>query len=332
MVVGLCYDLESTYDINKNVTYKDFSFLSEVEYVEKNLRILGHKVILINGIEVFVRDIFKYKEECDIIFNMAEGYKSRNREGLLPAICESFNIPYTGTDSFGLSLSLNKYHMNQIIKSLNIKVPKSYLINYPLENIKVIISNHTIGYPCIIKPNHEGSSMGVYLVNTKDELIDKILLLSQQYEEQLIVEEYIHGPELSTGILGTAKEERIYYCLQYVYENGENIDFYDYNCKYNTEHEFIYPRIDKALLKKICDSSLLIHRIMHFQDISRIDWKVSEKGAYLIETTPLPSFEKDSEFDIGSQLLNCSFDMVVNEILESALCRWRRKNNDTMGK
>lgn len=332
MVVGLCYDLESTYNIEDNILYKDFSFLSEVEYVERNLKILGHKVILINGLNLFVRDIFKYKKKCDIIFNMIEGYKSRNREGLLPAICEAFNIPYTGTDSFGLSLSLNKYHMNQIIKSINIKIPESILIDYPLDAIDLIEIKNITGYPCVIKPNHEGSSMGVYIINTQEELIDKINLVSQQYKEQLIIEQYIDGSEISVGILGTAKDARIYFCLQYIYEDGKNIEFYDYDCKYNLNHKIIYPRINEAILKKICDDSLLIHRTMHFQDISRIDWRINENSAYLIETTPLPSFEADSEFDIGSKLTNRSFDAVLNEILLSALHRWEEKDNGIMGK
>lgn len=331
MVIGLCYDLESTYKIDKQTAYKDFSFLSEVEYVEKNLIILGHKVLLINGLESFVKDILKYKKECNIIFNMMEGYKSRNREGLLPAICEAFNIPYTGTDAFGLSLSLNKYHMNQIVKSFNVKIPKSYLIDYPLENIELITKNQKLKYPCILKPNHEGSSMGVYLIRTQKELIDKIIYLSQQYQEQLIAEEYIHGAEVSIGILGTAEQAKIYCCLQFVYENGEDIELYDYDCKYNIDHKAIYPRINNSILEKICKDSLLIHKVMHFQDISRIDWKVNESGAYLIETTPLPSYGIDSEFDVGSKLKGQSFDMVINEILVSALYRWENKD-DIVGK
>lgn len=332
MVVGLCYDLETTYDIDDIVAYKDFSFLSEVEYVEKGLRILGHKVILINGLKLFVKDIYKYKDACDIIFNMVEGYKSRNREGLLPAICEAFNIPYTGTDAFGLSLSLNKYHMNQIIKSFEINIPKSYLIDYPTESIESIRSKHKIGYPCIIKPNHEGSSMGVCLVRTENELVKKISLLSQQYEEQLIVEEYVPGSEISVGILGTSESAKIYFCFQFVYEDGEDIDLFDYDCKYNIDHKFIYPRIKKEDLKKICDDSLLIHKIMHFQDISRIDWRVNKNKAYLIETTPLPSFDIDAEFDVASKLNGQSFDAVLNEILLSAMNKWKGKNNDIMGK
>ena len=91
MKVGLCYDLQDTYQITGEAIYKDFSFLSEVEYVERCLKKAGHKVIMINGLEKFIRNIRHYKRDCDIIFNMMEGYGSRNREGLVPALCEDLN-------------------------------------------------------------------------------------------------------------------------------------------------------------------------------------------------------------------------------------------------
>lgn len=323
MIIGLCYDLEDTYDIDSNASYKDFSFLSEVEYVQKSLRTLGHNVILINGLDMFVNHIFEYKQKCDIIFNMIEGYKSRNREGLLPALCEAFKIPYTGTDSFGLSLSLNKYHMNQIIKSFNINTPNAFLIDYPITDIK-LLKDYSFKFPCVIKPNHEGSSMGIYLVESIGELIDKACYLSKLYEEQLIVEEYIKGAEMSIGIIGSSNDAHIYSCLQFVYNDGKDIDIFDYESKYKIEHQSITPRINDDTLKQICNQSLFIHKIMHFQDFSRIDWKVCNDKAYLIETTPLPSFAIESDFDIGSQVARESFEIVLDKILSSALRRWER--------
>lgn len=331
MVIGLCYDLEDTYDIDGNASYKDFSLLSEVEYVQKCLRKLGHNVILINGLDMFVNNIFDYKQKCDIIFNMIEGYKSRNREGLIPALCEAFKIPYTGTDSFGLSLSLNKYHMKQIIKSFSINTPDAFLIDYPIINIE-FLKNYSFNFPCVIKPNHEGSSMGIYLINSIDELIDKACYLSDLYQEQLIVEEYIKGAELSIGILGSSNDAQVYSCLQFIYNDDKDIDIFDYESKYKIEHQSIYPRINDVILKQICEQSLFIHRIMHFQDVSRIDWKVDNNNAYLIETTPLPSFEIDSDFDIGSQMIGESFETVLDKILLSALNRWEKDTNGIMAK
>lgn len=324
MVIGLCYDLLDTYDISSKADYKDFSFLSEVEYVESGLKKLGHRVVLINGLNMFTENILKYKKDCDIIFNMIEGYKSRNRESLLPALCEAFDILYTGSDSFGLSLSLNKYHMNCFVKSLGICTPFDILIEYPLIDIEHV-HKYNLKYPCIIKPNHEGSSMGVYLVNTEEELINKAKYLSNIYTQQLIIEEYIRGMELSVGILGTAENSYVYMCFEFINEDGSNIEVLDYNKKYNEDTRSIAPRLNKNIIAQICDYSLYIHRMVGFRDISRIDWRVNKNTAYFIEATPLPSFEENLDFDLASKEKGKSFDFVLNEILNSALKRGNRK-------
>ena len=331
MVIGLCYDLQNTYSISDNLSFRDFSFLSEVEFVETTLRKLGHKVILINGLDKFVNDIIKYKHECDIIFNMIEGYKSRNREGLLPALCEAFDILYTGTDAFGLSLSLNKYHMSRVVESFNIKTPSAYLIEYPIKNIN-LIKEHNLGYPCVIKPNQEGSSGGVNLVKNEKTLIEKAQLLSATYQQPLVAEEYVEGLELSVGILGSDSQARVYTCFEFVNKDGSNIELFDSECKYSTGFETILPRLDRKTIDLICEQSLFIHRQIGFRDISRIDWRVKQSIPYFIEATPLPALDIESDFDLGSKILGETFENVLNEVLLSAmrrkekLCRNGSKN------
>lgn len=320
MVIGLCYDLKNTYGISEDLLYNDFSFLSEVEFVEKTLRKLGHKVILINGLNIFVKNIIDYKHKCDLIFNMIEGYKSRNREGLLPALCEAFDILYTGTDAFGLSLSLNKYHMSHVVRSFNIKTPSSYLIEYPIKN-NDFAEKHTLGYPCVIKPNQEGSSGGVNLVNSPEFLIEKASILSETYKQPLVVEKYIKGLELSVGILGTGSKARVYTCFEFVNNDGSNIELFDYECKYNTGFKTILPRLDRKIIDLICEQSLFIHRQIGFRDISRIDWRVRKNTPYFIEATPLPALDVGSDFDLGSKYHGETFETVLNEVLLSAMSR-----------
>lgn len=324
MKIGLCYDLQDTYQISGKAVYKDFSFLSEVEYVERCLKKSGHKVIMINGLEEFVKNIFRYKKDCDIIFNMIEGYKSRNREGLVPALCEAFNIAYTGTDSFGMSLSLNKYYINRVIESFGIKTPKAYLIDYPYSNIDSFYKSG-LSLPCVIKPNNEGSSMGVSLVKSEQELLDKAKYLIDIYQQQIVVEEYIPGNEISVGILGTASQALVYTCYEFLNEDGSNMELFDYECKYNTDFQTISPRLNKETIDNICEKSLFIHRILKFQDISRIDWRINQNEPYFIEATPLPDLDIDSDFDLGSKAAGETFEDVLNRVLNSALNRRRNK-------
>lgn len=324
MKIGLCYDLQDTYQISGKAVYKDFSFLSEVEYVECCLKKSGHRVIMINGLEEFVKNIFRYKSNCDIIFNMIEGYKSRNREGLVPALCEAFDITYTGTDSFGMSLSLNKYYINRVIESFGIKTPKAYLIDYPYSDFDSFYK-FRVSLPCVIKPNNEGSSMGVTLVKSEQELLEKVNCLLDIYQQQLVVEEYIPGNEISVGILGTASQAQVYTCYEFLNEDGSDIELFDYECKYNTDFQTIPPRLNKETIDNICEKSLFIHKILKFQDISRIDWRINQNQPYFIEATPLPDLDIDSDFDLGSKAVGETFEDVLNRVLNSALNRRRNK-------
>ena len=325
MKIGLCYDLQDTYQISGNAVYKDFSFLSEVEYVECCLKKSGHNVILINGIKEFVKNIFQYKKDCDIIFNMIEGYKSRNREGLVPALCEAFDIAYTGTDAFGMSLSLNKYYINRVIESFGIKTPKANLIDYPCSDINSLLKLE-LSFPCVIKPNNEGSSMGVALVKTELELLDKSMHLLDLYQQPLVIEEYIPGNEISVGILGTASQAQVYTCYEFLNEDGSDIELFDYECKYKTEFQTIPPRLNKETIDNVCEKSLFIHKKLKFQDISRIDWRINRNEPYFIEATPLPDLDIDSDFDLGSKAMGESFGDVLNKVLNSALSRRKNKN------
>ena len=319
MVVGLCYDLQDTYDLSGKLAFKDFSFLSEVEFVEMSLRKLGHKVILINGLDKFVKKIDYYKNECDLIFNMIEGVKSRNREGLLPAVCEAFNILYTGSDAFGLSLSLNKYHMGRFVESFNIKTPEAHLIEYPITNYK--FADGVTKYPCVIKPNHEGSGTGVYLICSKTELIEKAELLTNEFGQQLVVEEYVPGNEVSVSILGTSNRSYVYACLEFVNKDGSIMELFDYESKYVKGFKAISPQLEPDVIDFVCSQSLLIHNKTGFRDISRIDLKIKNNIPYFIEATPLPAFDRDSDFDIGSRIRGRSFDDVINDVIMSAMSR-----------
>ncbi|MDE6021475.1 MAG: ATP-grasp domain-containing protein [Ruminococcus sp.] len=319
MVVGLCYDLQGTYDLSGKLAFKDFSFLSEVEFVEMSLRKLGHKVILINGLDKFVKNIDYYKKECDLIFNMIEGVKSRNREGLLPAVCEAFNILYTGSDAFGLSLSLNKYHMGRFVESFDIKTPVAHLIEYPITNYH--FADGIMEYPCVIKPNHEGSGTGVYLIYSKAELVEKADLLTAEFGQQLVVEEYIPGNEVSVSILGTSQHSYVYACLEFVNKDGSSIELFDYESKYVKGFETISPQLESEVIDLVCSQSLMIHNKIGFRDISRIDWKIKENIPYFIEATPLPALDKNSDFDIGSRMRGRSFEDVINDVLISAMSR-----------
>jgi len=317
MKIAIVYDLKENYDFDTNyINYYDFTYLSEVENVRKHLELAGHKTVLINNFNSFLTILKNQEKTFDLVFNMYEGFKSRNREGLVPAICESYGIPYTFSDAFGASFSLHKYQTNCFLEKLGINVPKGFLLTATSK-----LNLNTIKFPAVLKPNTEGSSTGLKFVRNKNDLSCSINEAIQLYGYDILIEEYIKGTELSVCILGTGDDAYIFSVCQYVDLNYKDIVFYDRETKRKDMHFIIKPRVNNNIIEKLCDDSLLIHRSMNFYDISRIDWRVNRCENIFLEATPLPDFAPNTEFEWGAIHNGLDFSFVMNYIVESAMKR-----------
>lgn len=317
MKIAIVYDLKENYGFDADcINYYDFTYLSEVENVRKYLELAGHETVLINNLNSFL-EILECKEEVfDLVFNMYEGFKSRNREGLVPAICESYRIPYTFSDAFSTSFALHKFQTNCFLKKLGINVPKGFLLTtMPIDNI------NTIKFPAVLKPNTEGSSTGLKLVYNQNDLNNSINEAIQIYGHDILIEEYIKGAELSVCILGTGNDAHVFSICQYVDLNHNDIMLFDCEIKRNDMFLIVEPQISNSVIKKLHDDSLMIHRAMNFYDISRIDWRVNHHKNFFLEATPLPNFVPNTEFEWGAIRNGLDLSYVMNYIVESAMKR-----------
>lgn len=328
MRIGIVFDLKEDYGIyNEDVDYCDFCFLSEAEAAFNHLQLAGYDVFYIGSPATLLEKIKTNCLDCDIIYNIAEGYKSRNREGIVPSICEAFDIPYTGTDAFGLSLSLHKYQTGCFLEPYHILIPKSLLFAPDLDEITEIetrVVQADMQYPLLLKPNHEGSSMGLKLVKKKAELKDAVADLVKRFQQEILIQKYIPGKELSTCILGSGKDAYVYSTVEYITPDGKDIDLFTKQVKINGNHRMISARLDKTKLQVMNEQALYIHRIMGMQDISRIDWRYDpqQDQVYFIEATPLPELSEGTEFHWTAKH-NCQpYSHVFSEIIRSAASRY----------
>lgn len=317
MKIAIVYDLKENYSFNSDsVNYYDFTYLSEVENVKRHLELAGYETILINNLNSFLTILKNQEIAFDLVFNMYEGFKSRNREGLIPAICESYGIPYTFSDAFSSSFSLHKFQTNCFLEKLGINVPNGYLLTATnKDNLEVK------KYPVVIKPNTEGSSTGVKLIYNQDDLNASLNEAVQIYGYDILIEDYIKGAELSVCILGTGDDAYVFTICQFVDSKYRNIKIFDRDTKFKDNYIFIKPRIDKYIINNLCNESLMIHRVMKFYDISRIDWRICRHKNIFIEATPLPDFSPGAEFDWGAANNGLDFSFVMNIIVESAMKR-----------
>jgi D-alanine-D-alanine ligase len=187
-----------------NDIYAEWDTFETIEAVRAALAEI-HRVTLI---EADLQAYHKLQQlKPDIVFNIAEGFNGVSREAQIPAILDLLKIPYTGSEPLTLGICLDKARAKEILSYYNIPTPHFHLITSVSE-----LTSASIRFPSIVKPQHEGSSKGIFnssIVNNRDDLIKQVSYIIETYSEGAIVEEFLNGREFTVAILGNGNDARI---------------------------------------------------------------------------------------------------------------------------
>ena len=266
-------------------------------------------------------------ERPDIVFNIAEGLHGTNREAHVPAICEFFGVPYSGSDPFTLSLCLHKAKTKDFLTAHGIPNAPFWLVESVADIAKV-----SGRFPLFAKPVQEGSSKGITernFVRTAEELDAQVRFLLDTYHQPVIVEEFLPGAEFTCGVLGNGASARV---LPLVGMNFRSLPdgalpIYGFEAKWiwDTPDEpleiFECPaRIDASLRTAIEDVVLRAYRVLGCRDWSRIDVRLDAAGVpNIVEVNPLPGIlpnpEDNSCLPKAARAAGLSYD----ELIQSAL-------------
>jgi D-alanine-D-alanine ligase len=267
--------------------------------VESALSSLG-KVVRLEAKEDFperLRDV-----RPDIVFNIAEGFNGVNREAHVPAICEFFGIPYSGSDPFTLSLCLDKARTKETLTFHGIPTPRFTVV----ERIEDLDATGKLQLPLFVKPVHEGSSKGITDGNLcwdRSQLLRQTKFLLENYRQPVIVEEYLPGNEFTCAVLGNGDAATV---LPIV---GMNFDalpkgalpIYSFDAKFvwdrpeNPLDIFQCPaRITRDLQASIERVTLDAFRVLGCRDWARVDVRLDAAGVpNVLEVNPLPGILPD---------------------------------------
>jgi D-alanine-D-alanine ligase len=253
-------------------------------------------------------------ERPDIVFNIAEGLNGTNREAHVPAICEFFGIPYSGSDPYTLSLCLHKGRTKDVLSASGIPNATFALIETPADIERVLSGNSplssrpTAASPVFLKPVQEGSSKGITernLVRSRGELEAQAHYLLDTYQQPVIAEVFLSGAEFTCGVLGNGPNARV---LPLVGMNFQSLPsgalpIYGYEAKWlwDTPADpldiFECPaRIDANLQSAIEAVVLRAYRALGCRDWSRIDVRLDGDGVpNIVEVNPLPGILPNAE-------------------------------------
>ena len=318
MKIGIAYDTKDMYNVGD--MYNDFADKQSILSLKRELEKIGYDVTLLGNAQNIVELLKKDALNCDIIYNTVEGIRSRNREGIIPAILEAHHIPCIGTDAFGLSLTLNKYLTKVIATHYNIQTPKSLLIFYSMfdENIgKQLDSFH---FPVILKPNYEGNSSGITVCQTKKDALIQIRSLLTLYHTDILCEEFIYGKEITVPYIDL-HPNGFWDVTTVDVQKGD--DFWlDTNWKlYGDYHNLILPLDPKT--KSVFEYAVkTLFRVIGCHDFCRFDFRLTpDNDVYFIEANPLPALFHGGSFDAVGQANGYTYAEVLQMIIKTACDR-----------
>ena len=326
MKIALTYNLKKKDETKPLDYFSEFDSQETINAISCVLKKGGHSVDLV---DIEQQDFLFYfrKNRVDMVFNIAEGKCGKFRESEIPAVLDYLDIPYTGSNTFSLALALNKALTKKILKAENIPTP----------NFQVFVKGNeeldpSLRFPLIVKPNREGSAKGINasnVVNTKDALSMKIKEIQELYKQEVLVEEFIEGKELTVGILKNGKVT-ILPILEIDFSTCEKSGEYFYSWRMkefqgNTEFGLVPTfhcpaRLDKDTEDLVKGMALKTHQAIGCYDISRTDIRLSNDSIpYVLEINPLPGLNPtESNFPLMAYAAGMKYEDIIGAILMSA--------------
>ncbi len=322
MLIGLTYDLIDDYlqmGFSKEEA-AEFDKPETIEGIEKALNTLGYETERIGNIFQLMNKLTDGKR-WDLVFNISEGYLGFAREAQVPAVLEAYNIPYTFSDPLTLSLTLHKAFTKTLVREAGVPTADFHVITKPGE-----LEKCNLNFPIFAKPLAEGTGKGINhqsKIETNDELRKTCEKLLTQFNQPVLLEEYLPGREFTVGIIGTGDDAKAIGVMEIIYNNNAPHNFYSYLVKSDYQKMVRYEKAEGELVKWISDISLKAWRVIGGRDAGRIDIKLDQNDIpNFIEANPLAGLNpNDSDLPILAGLHGIGYNELIELILKSTLNR-----------
>ncbi len=232
-------------------------------------------------------------------------------DGCIQGMLETMGVPYTGSDVLASALAMNKVKAKQLFRLHNLPTPAYYILESPRCS-DLTTAHADFGFPVVVKPISEGSSMGVEIVTNIQQMREAIER-AHCFDTDLLIERFIEGIEVSVAIMGDRPLGAV--------EIVPGGDFYDLAAKYGRgkSEYYIPPRISSARYRGVLNQALRAHRALGCSGATRVDMIVSETGNEMIlEINTLPGMTPTSLLPKIADAQGMSFGDLVVAILAGA--------------
>ena len=218
-------------------------------------------------------------------------------DGVIQGYLEKQWIRYTGCGVTASAVGMNKVIFRKV-----------------MINSGFLMAKETDKVPCVVKPSNGGSSVGVSIVKKEADL-KKAINEAKKYDNEVLIEEYIEGVEVSCGVLGNENPTALP-----VIEIRPKKEFFDYEAKYMGMSEEICPaRISPKLTGQVQELSIKVFKAIGGKGYARVDFIIKNETPYLLEINTLPGLTANSLIPKEAKAAGIEYPELLDKIIELAL-------------
>ena len=239
----------------------------------------------------------------------------KGEDGSIQGLLDLLNLPYVGSGVLASALAMNKAKSKDLFRYNGLNVPKEMLFieNQNIDPDKIM---SVLGKPVVIKPVDEGSSIGLSICSTKEEILAGVQD-SFAISSQIIIEEYIKGREVSCAVLGNREPEALP-VVEIIPQ--EKYHFFSYTAKYEpgASQEICPAQISSDVYQTIQGFAIKAHCLLGCRCFSRSDMIVTANNVYMLETNTIPGMTKNSIFPLAARTAGFSFPELLDRLIRLA--------------
>jgi D-alanine-D-alanine ligase len=253
----------------------------------------------------------------DVVFNALHG--TGGEDGCIQGVLDMLGVPYTHSGRLASALAMDKQRAKLTVEKAGVQVAEGLVLS--AEDIRA--GNIPLDPPYVIKPNHEGSSVGVFIIREGDNRLNTVL--KNWHFGEAVVERYIPGRELTVSVAGSNNND---ISALTVTEITSSSGFYDYDAKYKEGGSIhvVPAQVPADVFDTAMDWAVKSHKALGCQGVTRTDFRYDNSqsgtsGLYYLETNTQPGMTSTSLVPEQAGYAGFSFDDLVQWMVETAACR-----------
>lgn len=327
MKVAVIYNRESTKVINLfGIPNREKYGLKSINRILNALKNGGHQAIAIEGdkdlidkLEEFMPRVLK-GELPGMAFNLSYGIQGQARYTHVPGILEMVGLPYVGSNPLAHSLALDKVVAKMLFVQNGVPTPEFSVMTTPDSPLP------DLGYPLIVKPKNEAVSLGIKVVNNEEDLKNAALEIFKEFNQAVLVEQYIDGREINVGLLGNGINVQTFLPAELIF-GSEGPKVYTLEDKKGTSGREIGVSCPADLDEKTAQYAQEIAKnafeVIGCYDCARVDIRLDKNGnLYVLEINSLPSLGERGSYMAAARAMGMDFSVLINRLVETASSRY----------